>query len=105
MRDLVEYIVKSIVEFPDAVIVTELKDEATGKITIRVEVDKRDTGLVIGRKGITANAIRTLAKIKAIREKLGYVNVDIITDDEPPKKAAEDVPPTTSSVLDGDIEL
>ena len=58
MKDLVEYIAKSLVDEPDAVEVAETtNDDAT---VIELTVSKEDLGKVIGKKGRTAKAMRTL---------------------------------------------
>jgi uncharacterized protein len=79
MRDLVEFVVRSLVEDPDAVRVTELtEDDGT---VLEVHVADGDLGRVIGREGRVANAIRTLAKAAATAQDAGRVMVEIIEDD------------------------
>ena len=77
MTDLKETLVgiaKSIVDNPDAVVVTE--EEDYDLITLTLSVDPEDMGMVIGRHGRIAKAIRTL--IKAAAAGSGKrVNVDI----------------------------
>ena len=65
MRDLVEYLVRALVEDPDAVEVEELEED--GDVVLEVTVADDDLGRVIGRGGRIANAIRTLAKAAATR--------------------------------------
>ncbi|MEE2902647.1 MAG: KH domain-containing protein [Myxococcota bacterium] len=66
MKDLVEYIAKSLVDEPDSVEVTEqVEDEAS---VIRLKVSKDDLGKVIGKKGRTAKAMRTLLAAVATRD-------------------------------------
>lgn len=61
-KDLVEYIVKGLVEHPDDVSVEEI---ANGKsILVEVTVADGDTGRVIGKRGRVINAIRTVTQIK-----------------------------------------
>ncbi len=78
MKDLVLYIVKAIVENPDAVTVEEtvLPD---GKIILTIHTAPSDTGLVIGKMGKTINSIRSLVKIKAIKEGK-FVDVKVPSD-------------------------
>ena len=58
MKELVEYIVKSLVENPDKVKVST--EEESEKVTIlNIEVDSNDLGKVIGKGGKIANSIRT----------------------------------------------
>lgn len=65
MKDLIEYISKSIVNEPDAV---EITTEETGRnITFRLSVASDDMGRVIGKQGRMANAMRTLLRVAAIK--------------------------------------
>ena len=66
MRELVEFLVRALVEDPDAVRVEEF--EENGDIVLEVSVAEDDVGRVIGRGGRIANAIRTVAKAAATRE-------------------------------------
>ena len=59
MKELVEYIAKSIVNSPDDVVVTEETDEQG--ITLRLQVADDDKGRVIGKQGKIAQAMRTLS--------------------------------------------
>ena len=66
MKELVEYIAKSIVTMPDAVVVNVENDS---DVTIlKLEVAPEDRGRVIGKQGRVAQAMRTLLRITAIRE-------------------------------------
>ncbi len=58
MKELVEVLVKTLVDNPDGVQVTEVM--GNNVIIIEVKVDKSDMGKVIGKHGQTASAIRTL---------------------------------------------
>ncbi|ACS78266.1 MULTISPECIES: KH domain-containing protein [Desulfovibrionaceae] len=58
LKDLVEYIAKSLVDNPDEVVVTEIEGEQTSVIELKVA--KEDLGKVIGKQGRTARAMRTL---------------------------------------------
>jgi hypothetical protein len=60
-RDFVEYVVKQIVSTPEAVKVERRIDEMGVLITL--DVDPKDMGMVIGREGATAKALRTLLRI------------------------------------------
>ena len=66
MKELVEYIVKSIVAAPESVTITEENSE-TG-LLIKLEVAEDDKGRVIGREGRVAEAIRTLLRVKAAQD-------------------------------------
>jgi predicted RNA-binding protein YlqC (UPF0109 family) len=58
MKELIEYIAKSLVDNPEEVSVTELEGEQTSMIELRVA--KEDMGKIIGKQGRTAMAIRTI---------------------------------------------
>lgn len=64
-RDFVEYIIKAIVNNPDKVEVSRTVDELG--VLLSVKVGAEDMGLLIGRSGSTAKAIRTLARIVGMR--------------------------------------
>lgn len=74
-RVFVEYIVKQIVNRPDDVEVTRRVDEMG--VLIEVKVNPSDMGLLIGRAGSTAKAIRTLARIVGMRNN-ARVNLRIV---------------------------
>jgi predicted RNA-binding protein YlqC (UPF0109 family) len=65
MKELVEYIAKSIVNAPDAVVVTEEQTEQG--ITLKLQVADDDKGRVIGKQGRIAEAMRTLVRVKAAK--------------------------------------
>lgn len=58
LKELVEYVAKSLVDKPDEVKVTEVGGEQT--IVYELRVAKDDLGKVIGKQGRTARAIRTI---------------------------------------------
>jgi len=58
LRDLIEYVGKSLVDMPDSVEVNEIQGEQT--TVIELKVDKSDLGKVIGKQGRTARALRTI---------------------------------------------
>ncbi len=65
MKDLVEYIAKSIVTSPDEVKVTE--EEEDGRLVLLLEVAPDDKGKVIGRQGRVAQSIRALLRVAAVK--------------------------------------
>ena len=65
MKELVEYIARSIVNSPDEVVVTEETDEQ-GTI-LKLQVADDDKGRVIGKQGRIAEAMRTLIRVKAAK--------------------------------------
>ncbi len=67
MKELVEYIVKSIVREPDQVNITEENDDGD-VLVVKLEVAPEDKGRVIGKQGRVAEAIRTLLRVKAAKD-------------------------------------
>jgi predicted RNA-binding protein YlqC (UPF0109 family) len=65
VTELLEFLVKALVEDPSAVVVEEL--EANGDLVYEITVAEGDLGRVIGKGGRVANAIRTVAKAAAVR--------------------------------------
>ena len=66
MKELAEYIVKSLVDHPDDVRITEVDGERTIILELRCHQD--DIGKVIGKSGKTVGAIRTLLTTAAARQ-------------------------------------
>ena len=58
LKDLIEYIAKSLVDNPDQVQVTEVEGEQTSVLELKVA--KEDLGKVIGKQGRIARAMRTI---------------------------------------------
>ena len=67
MKNLIEILVKALVDDPDAVKVVEI-DEGDS-MTYEVTVAEDDLGKVIGKQGRVANALRTVAKAAAIKDR------------------------------------
>jgi uncharacterized protein len=65
MAELLEFLVKALVEDPAAVVVEELEED--GDLVYEITVADDDLGRVIGKGGRVANAIRTIAKAAAVR--------------------------------------
>jgi hypothetical protein len=74
-KEFVEHIIKQIVNKPDSVEVSRRTDEMG--VLLEVKVDPEDMGLLIGRAGSTAKAIRTLARIIGMRNN-ARVNLRIV---------------------------
>jgi len=79
MRELVEYIVKSLVDKPEAVSVNETQGETVTIIEIRTAPE--DSGKVIGREGRIANAIRTIVKAASAKQNK-KISVEILTEEK-----------------------
>lgn len=67
MNDLLAFILKHLVDHPADVVVDVSEQEGT--IVAALTVHQDDTGRVIGKEGKTINAIRSLAKVLAAKEK------------------------------------
>jgi uncharacterized protein len=76
VRELLEFLARSLVAQPDAVKVTEV-EEIDGEVVLELEVAADDLGRVIGRGGRVANALRSVMKAAATREEKRVV-VDIL---------------------------
>ena len=66
MKELVQYLAKSLVNNPDAVEITESENDGAAVIELRVA--KEDLGRIIGRQGRTAKSIRLLLNAAASRD-------------------------------------
>ena len=75
MKELVEVIAKSLVDFPDEVVGTETENDKT--TILKLQVAQSDMGKVIGKQGRIAKAIRSVVKAAASKEDKKVI-VDII---------------------------
>ncbi len=66
MKELIEYIARSIVDAPDDVVVTEESDDQG--LMLKLQVADDDKGRVIGKQGRIAAAMRTLLRVKAAKQ-------------------------------------
>ena len=66
MKELIEYIAKSLVDHPDEVQVAQ--SGSGSRVRIELSVSKDDMGRVIGKGGKVANSIRTLLRVAAERD-------------------------------------
>ena len=71
MKDLIERIAKALVDMPEEVQVSEVAGENT--IAVELRVAKEDLGKVIGRKGRTAIAMRTILNAAGTKMGMRYV--------------------------------
>ncbi len=75
MKELVEVIAKALVDHPDQVMVTEVTENHT--IILKLKVAEDDMGKIIGKQGRIAKAIRTVLKASSTKENI-HVILDII---------------------------
>ena len=106
-QQFVEYIVKTLVNNPDKVAVERTIDEKG--VLLSLTVDPQDVGRVIGKRGVTAQAIRVLLRALGTKQDARY-NLKIVNTDEgegarseerdEPKEEAKD----ESEVAEEDVE-
>jgi uncharacterized protein len=77
-QQFVEYIVKSVVGHPDDVVVERIIDEKGVLLTLTVHPE--DLGRVIGKRGITAQSLRTLLRALGTKNDARY-NLKIVNND------------------------
>ena len=77
MRELVELMVKALVDHPEEVVVTEVEGQHSSVIELKVAKD--DIGKVIGKKGAHAQALRTIISAAGGKRKKRYV-LEILED-------------------------
>jgi hypothetical protein len=66
MKELIEYIAKSLVDDPSQVRVDEI--EGTTSVVLELRVASEDMGRIIGKKGRVADAMRTLVRVVAAKQ-------------------------------------
>ena len=67
MKDLLEYLARGLVDEPDEVEITEVRED-DGTIVLELSVGPDDYGSIIGRGGRTAQALRTVIKGAAVKQ-------------------------------------
>jgi predicted RNA-binding protein YlqC (UPF0109 family) len=78
VKAFLEYVARSLVDDPDAVVVD--MTEADDEITLTLKVGEGDMGRIIGRDGRIANAIRSLLRVMGTRDGR-HVELEIVGDD------------------------
>lgn len=77
-QQFIEYIVKSLVSYPDEVVVERILDERG--VLLELSVNPEDLGRVIGKRGVTAQALRTLLRALGVKNDARY-NLKIVNTD------------------------
>ena len=75
MKDLIEYIARSLVDDPSQVTVSQ--GRRGSQVILRLQVAKEDMGRVIGKSGRVANAMRVLLRVSAAQEGIRAI-LDIV---------------------------
>lgn len=76
MKELIDYIARSLVDQPDQVEVLQMRGPA-GRGRLELRVAREDMGRVIGKNGRVANAMRVLLRVAAARDEK-QVSLDVI---------------------------
>ena len=105
-QQFVEYIVKSLVEHPDDVAVERMIDEKG--VLLSLTVNPEDLGRVIGKRGITAQSLRTLLRALGIKNDARY-NLKIVNNDEQretytPSALNNDIDESVKSLTDEPVD-
>ena len=74
MKELIEYIARSLVDDPSAVVVDEFRQ--ADRVVLRLRVAPNDMGRVIGRQGRIAQAMRSLLRVAATQSQV-YATLEI----------------------------
>ncbi len=102
-EQFIEYVVKSLVNNPDAVSIARTIDEKG--VLLELTVDPEDLGRVIGKRGATAQSLRTLLRALGTKNEARY-NLKIVDNGEPrperTERPARDDSPVTASSDDAD---
>lgn len=98
-QQFIEYIVKSVVGSPDDVVVDRIIDEKGVLLTLTVNPD--DLGRVIGKRGVTAQSLRTLLRALGTKNDARY-NLKIVNNDGQTGAviSSEDSSPSTSDSVE-----
>lgn len=96
-KEFLEFIVKSIVDAPEDVVVDRVVDERGVLITL--SVNPKDMGMIIGRQGSTAKAIRTLLRVVGARNN-ARVNLKINEPEGSEKMSSEEKSEDTEKSID-----
>ena len=98
-QQFVEYIVKTLVNNPDKVTIDRTIDEKG--VLLSLEVDPEDVGRIIGRRGATAQSIRTLLRALGTKNDARY-NLKIVNNDDYEPAEKKDAPVEDSNVVPND---
>src|SRR6266566_6649378 len=93
-QQFIEFIVKSLVSNPDAVKIERRIDEKG--VLLELTVDPEDLGRVIGKRGATAQSLRTLLRALGTKNDARY-NLKIIDNGEPRERSEPGSSPATST--------
>ncbi|MGH7195814.1 MAG: KH domain-containing protein [Candidatus Saccharimonadales bacterium] len=98
-QQFIEYIVKALVGKPDAVSIERRIDEKG--VLLELTVDPEDLGRVIGKRGATAQSLRTLLRALGTKNDARY-NLKIIDNGEPDYRKSSDQPVQSAPPISDD---
>ncbi len=96
-QQFVEYIVKSLVNHPDDVVVERMIDEKG--VLLSLTVNPEDLGRVIGKRGVTAQSLRTLLRALGTKNDARY-NLKIVNNDSPDDTKSKGVDESTTDSVE-----
>lgn len=76
MKELLQYIIENVVSHPEDIQI-EIEETEEGITHLQLTVHPEDMGMIIGKKGTTIQAIRSLLRVKAIKENK-RVNLELV---------------------------
>jgi len=82
MQAFLEYVVKGLVQNPEEVTIKPV--EKNGMTVYELRMNPSDVGRIIGREGVTINAIRSLLAVGSAKKGLRY-SFEIVEDQRPPR--------------------
>ncbi len=100
-QQFIEYIVKSLVGNPDAVVIERKIDEKGVLLTLTV--DPEDLGRVIGKRGATAQSMRNLLRALGTKQEARF-NLKIVDNGEPRERREDDRPVAKEESSSSDSE-
>jgi uncharacterized protein len=89
LKDLAEYLIKSLADHPEQVELEEREDDDT--VLIELKISPEDLGKIIGKNGNTINAIRTVLQTAASSHKK-RAKLEVLSQGEIPVEDAEEDP-------------
>lgn len=101
-EDFVQYVVKTLVSNPDAVVLQRAHDEKGDYLELTV--DPADMGKVIGKAGATAKSIRTLLRGVGAKDDLPPLSLKIVDPEGPPPARAEAAPAEAAAPEEAVVE-
>ena len=101
-QQFIEYIVKSLVGYPDDVVVERIIDEKGVLLTLTVNPE--DLGRVIGKRGVTAQSLRTLLRALGTKNDARY-NLKIVNNAEQDKKEEPVVENSTDETVESESDF